>query len=326
MYKSVAKTIETHTMGEPTRIIYDGLPTIKGKTMIEKKEYFKNNYDNYRKLLLLEPRGHKNMFGAILTSPCNERADIGVIFIDNDGYLDMCVHGSMGISVALYEKLGIKNEKIILDTPSGTIETNLEIKNNEIEKVSIKNVESFLYKSNQELYLEGFGKINYDICYGGNFFALINVDELNIKIEYKNKEKLEEIGMKVKEEINNNVDLHHELFGKIIINLVEFYEEYSPTYFKNFVVFGNKQIDRSPCGTGTSAKLAQLYYYKKIGINEDIIVESIIGTKFIGRIIDYRENHGYNLIIPIIEGNAFIIGYNNYVISNLDKIKSGFIL
>ena len=114
--------------------------------------------------------------------------------------------------------------------------------------------------------------------------------------------------------------------SKIIINLVEFYEEYSPTYFKNFVVFGNKQIDRSPCGTGTSAKLAQLYYYKKIGINEDIIVESIIGTKFIGRIIDYRENHGYNLIIPIIEGNAFIIGYNNYVISNLDKIKSGFIL
>ena len=190
MYKSVAKTIETHTMGEPTRIIYDGLPTIKGKTMIEKKEYFKNNYDNYRKLLLLEPRGHKNMFGAILTSPCNERADIGVIFIDNDGYLDMCVHGSMGISVALYEKLGIKNEKIILDTPSGIIETNLEIKNNEIEKVSIKNVESFLYKSNQELYLEGFGKINYDICYGGNFFALINVDELNIKIEYKNSKKI----------------------------------------------------------------------------------------------------------------------------------------
>lgn len=322
MYKLLAKTIETHTMGEPTRIIYEGIPKIYGKNMSEKKEFLKNNYDNYRKLLLLEPRGHKNMFGAILTEQCNENADMGVIFIDNDGYLDMCGHGCIGVSVALYEKLGIKKEKITLDTPSGLIETKLKIKNNEIENVLFKNVESFMYKSNQEVELNNFGKIKYDICYGGNFFALINVEDLSIKIEYKNKDKLEKIGMEIKNKINNSIDFYHQKFGKIEIKLIEFYEEICPKHFKNFVVFGNKQVDRSPCGTGTSAKLAQLYYYKKIFINEEIIIESIIGTKFIGKIIEEKKD----TIIPIIEANAFITGYNNYVISNLDIIKSGFIL
>lgn len=310
MYKKVAKTIESHTMGEPTRVIYEGIPEIPGETMLQKREYFRTHFDEYRKLLMLEPRGHRDMFGAVLTAPCVSDADMGVIFVENDGYLDMCGHGSMGVAVSLYEKLGVKKDVIRLDTPSGLVELSLDIKDNDIQGVSLKNVGSYMVKDNQEMRLDRGERVEYSICYGGNLFAMVNTDSIGTGIEVQNLNRLTNIGM--------------ELIRKTDANLVEFYTELSSNLFKNLVVFGNKQIDRSPCGTGTSAKLAELYYNKRIGINEEIVVESMIGTRFSAHIQETQQHNERTLIIPVIEGNAYITGYNEYVLSDRDTIRSGF--
>lgn len=316
MYKTIAKTIESHTMGEPTRVIYEGIPEIPGETIRDKREYFRTHFDEYRKLLMLEPRGHRDMFGAVLTEPCNRDADMGVIFIENDGYLDMCGHGSMGVAVSLYEKLGFKKDVIKLDTPSGLVEIRLCVKDDEIRKVSLKNVDSCMIKDDQEITLSSGECVKYSISYGGNLFALVNAESISTDIEVPNLNRLTNIGM--------------ELIQKTEAELVEFYTEINPKtgprHFKNLVVFGNRQIDRSPCGTGTSAKLAELFHNKRIGINEEIVIESIIGTCFRARVLEAHQHEDLTSVVPLIEGNAYITGYNEYVLSDNDPIKSGFLL
>ena len=332
----IAKTIETidtHTMGQPTRIIKSGVINIPGATMAEKKQYLINHKDDVRKTLMHEPRGHKDMFGAIYTRPCHPEAHFGVIFMDSSGYLNMCGHGTIGtvtasIATGATPVTGEYN-KINIDTPAGLVKTIARVRNDIVEEVSVLNVPSFLYKQNVEVNTPTLGTIKMDIAFGGSFFALIDVSEIGYAVKPENVNQLTNLGMEIMEQVNQQVDMQHPVLTHIkTCDLVKFYgppKDPSARY-KGTVVFGDGQVDRSPCGTGVSAKLAAMYTKGMIGMNETIINESIIGTLFKGRITETCKVGEYNAVVPEITGSAFITGFSTFVFDNRDPVKGGFVL
>ena len=325
-------TIDMHTMGEATRIVIGGLPHIKGITMQQKKEFLQKNLDNIRLTLMQEPRGHKDMFGAVITEPVNKEADLGVIFMDGGGYLNMCGHGSIGVVTAVIETGMISavepTTNVVIDTPAGTIKAKANVKNGKVESVSIINVESFFDKE-VTIDLPNIGKISVDIAFGGSYFALVDADKLKQKIQPRNVNILIELGLLIRKIVNEKIDVEHPIHEHInTVDLVEIYErpsEDNPNY-KNVVIFGQGQTDRSPCGTGTSAKLATLFHKGEIKIGEDFVYESILGTKFFGKIVDTKQNKKYNGIIPEITASAYITGFNHFVVDEKDPLKDGFTL
>lgn len=332
LYEHEFKTIDSHTMGEATRIIYDGFPDLPGKTMMEKKEYLIHHYDHYRKALMLEPRGHRDMFGALLTKPVHEEADTGVIFMDTGGCLNMCGHGSIGTASMLVETGMVPVQEpyteVILDAPSGIIRTKVKVKNGKAEEVSIRNVPAFLYKENLEIEVPGHGVVVCDISFGGSFFALVNAEKLGIPLEMPNVELLTEIGMALMKQINETVRIHHPYLDITTVDLVEFYgpSEREDADMKNCVIFGMAQADRSPCGTGTSAKMAALYARGELEIDEPFVYESITGSLFTGKVLKAVDVGGHPGIIPQITGSAYITGMNTWILDDEDPHEYGFLL
>ncbi|MBF0259220.1 MAG: proline racemase family protein [Desulfamplus sp.] len=372
---TMISTIDTHTAGEPTRIVTGGIPHIPGKTMMEKKIWMQDHLDHVRKMLMLEPRGHKDMFGAVITSPCCNDAHAGVIFMDSKGYLDMCGHGSIGAVTVLLntgmvtlqdlsENINQNNSRqIILDTPAGTITACAAIENGAATEVSIRNVPSFYYDT---LYIDlpSVGRINVDIAYGGNFFALVNVKELKMELEVENIDRLTSAGLEIRNLVNDAITVIHPATGaKCQVPLTEIYQENyrdhaypdhdhalmgttknesrmianSSKNFhiksfnkrascRNIVVFGNGQIDRSPCGTGTCAKMAYLYEKGKLGIGEPYLHSSIINTVFTGTILEEAVVGNKRAILPQITGRAHITGFHSFIAETDDPFKEGFSL
>lgn len=325
--------IDTHTMGEPTRIIVGGLPVIPGNTMPEKKKYLEENMDYIRTMVMYEPRGHKDMFGAIITQPTCSEADIGVIFMDGGGYLNMCGHGSIGVSTMLVETGMVEKvepfTEIVLEAPAGLIKARVEVENGKVKGTSITNVPSFLYKEDIEIEVPNVGKVKLDISFGGSFFALVPANQLGIKVDLENVNELVEVGLAIRDILNRDVKISHPEKPHInTVDLVEIYDLPSTegADFKNVVVFGMGQFDRSPCGTGTSAKIATLYAKGKIGINEPFVYESITGTTFIGKVLRETKIGDYNGIVPEITGRAFITGFNQLVVDPDDPFRNGFAL
>lgn len=325
--------VDSHTMGEPTRIIVGGIPNIPGKTMAEKKQYLVENLDHIRTATMLEPRGHNDMFGSIITQPCNEEADFGIIFMDGGGYLNMCGHGSIGaVTVAIETGMVPSVEpytNVVMDTPAGIVKAKAKVENGKVREVSIINVPAFLYKKDVEIEMPEIGKVTFDISFGGSFFAIVDAKQLGLKVEPKNTQKLTEIGLKMRDIINETVEIQHPTLNHIkTVDLVEIYDE--PTHpeanYKNVVIFGQGQVDRSPCGTGTSAKLATLYSKGHLKEDELFVYESILGTLFKGRIVGKDSVDKYDAIIPEITGAAYITGFNHFVIDPEDPVKYGFIL
>jgi proline racemase len=327
------QAVDSHTMGEPTRIIVGGIPNIPGKTMADKKEYLEKNMDELRTSVMLEPRGHNDMFGSIMTPPVNEDADFGIIFMDGGGYLNMCGHGSIGaVTVAIETGMVEAVEPITyvkMDTPAGLITSKAKVENGKAKEVSIVNVPAFLYKEGVTINVPGLGDIIIDIAFGGSFFALVNAKQLGYKIEPQNTTELTNVALKIRDIINETVEINHpELVHIKTVDLVEIYDE--PTHpeanFKNVVIFGQGQVDRSPCGTGTSAKLATLYAKGELEVGEKFVYESILGTLFKGEILDATEKNGYKYVTPEITASAFITGFNHFVIDPEDPVKHGFLL
>lgn len=327
------KIIDTHTMGEPTRIIIAGLPSLLGNTMMEKKEYLEKNLDHIRKMAMNEPRGHKDMFGAIITSPTNKEADMGVVYMDGGGYLNMCGHGTMAVSTFLVEEKHVEVKEpfthIKLDTPAGLIKVKLKVKDGKVLEVSFVNVPSFQYKENLVIHMEEIGDVPVDISFGGSFFAIVKAADLGLDLSMGNINEILKIGIRLRDKINKKHKVQHPYKPEINkVDLVEIYgkAKSSKALYKNIVVFGENQFDRSPCGTGTSAKMASLYKKGELGINEDFIYESITGTTFIGRILEEIKVEDYIGILPEIKGRSFITG-KGYLISNEeDPFKYGFTL
>lgn len=336
-YAHEFKTIDSHTMGEATRIVYDGFPELPGNTMMEKKQFLEAHYDAYRRALMLEPRGHKDMFGALITAPVHKEADLGVIFMDSGGYLNMCGHGSIGTASMAVETGLIKvrepETEVVLDVPSGIIRTKVHVKNSKAESVSILNVPSFLYQENclqPVMYADGKEKtIAFDIAFGGSFFALVDADRIGLELVPENVEKITELGMKLRSRINENISVKHPYLDIATVDLVEFYSSHTKNPkadLKNCVIFGGAQADRSPCGTGTSAKMAALYAKGKLGLNTEFTYESITGALFKGRVVSEVNLGGQRAIIPEITGSAYITGMNTWILDDEDPLEDGFLL
>ncbi len=323
-------TVDTHTMGEPTRVVTSGIAHIPGKQMVDKKNWLAENKDHIRQMLMLEPRGHQDMFGAILTEPVTKEAQAGVIFMDSGGYLDMCGHGSMGAVVVLLETgmLSLapdgqnRTQTLALDTPAGLIHARAVMANGRVSQVTIQNRASFFCES-MEIQLDSGGPIPVDIAYGGNYFALVNADHLNLPVIPAQIDALKKVGLAIRTAVNQQFSFSHPVSGlPATVALTEIYENTDPP--RNIVVFGTGQVDRSPCGTGTSAKMAFLHHKGRLKPGESYAYQSVFGTQFTGKIVEQTMVGKLTAIVPEITGNAWITGFHQFVVDETDPYKYGF--
>lgn len=328
-YEASFKVIDTHTVGEFTRVIFSGFPELKGNTPIERKHYLQEHYDNYRTALMFEPRGHHDMFGAYITEPISKEADFAVFFMDTGEYLNMCGHGTIGSATAIIESGLIEAKEpyteLTLEAPAGLIRVKAAVKDGKVTSVSLKNVPAFLYKENLKTVIDG-KEITYDISFGGSFFALVDIEQLGWKVTPENIPMLTDFGMKVIEQVNKEVKVQHPELDITTVDLAELYcSTDTPGCDKrNVVIFGDHMADRSPCGTGTSAKLATLYKRGEIGLNEPFVYESFIGSQFKGVALEETKVGDYVAVVPEITGSAYVTGEATYVIDGDDPLKYGF--
>lgn len=325
--------VDSHTAGEATRVVVGGVPKIPGKNMPEKKQWLEDNLDYLRTAIMLEPRGHKDMFGSILTQPTVDEADYGIIFMDGGGYLNMCGHGTIGaMTVAVETGMVPVTEpvtKVVQEAPAGLIHGQVFVEDGKAKKVSFTNVPAFLYKKDQEVELPGYGKIRFDISFGGSFFAIVKAEQVGLEIVPENAAKLQDLGIQLRDIINKEIPVQHPELPHIhSVDLVEWWSntETKGATLKNCVVFGQGQVDRSPCGTGTSAKMATLFAKGELKMGEKFFYESILGTIFEGEIVGKAKVGEYDAVIPQITGSAYITGFNHFVIDETDPVKYGFIL
>ena len=348
-YEYVLKTIDSHTEGESTRIVYDGFPELLGATMMEKKQDLIDHYDFLRRALMLEPRGHRDMFGAVLTAPVHKEADCGVIFLDSGGCLNMCGHGSIGTASMLVET-GVVEAKepytdVVLDAPSGLIRTRVKVEGGHAVEASIWNVPAFLYRSDVELRVpeifaacstSGATRIPCDIAFGGSFFAIVDADALGLPLKTENIDNITRLGMAIRHAVNTQETIQHPTLPITTVDLVEFYsrDASADVDLRNCVVFGDAQVDRSPCGTGTSAKMAVLHAKGQLPLGKTFRYESITGSIFVGKpvrdvLIEGTSTNGKKGIvgiIPQITGSAHITGMNEWIIDERDALRYGFLI
>lgn len=330
--RKVFTTIDTHTGGNPTRTITNGLPDLIGRTMSEKMLHMKKDYDWIRKVLMYEPRGHDVMSGALIVDPCDPEADVGVIYIETGGYLPMCGHDTIGVCTALVETGMVPVEEPVtrlkLDTPAGLVEVDVLVEDGKAKQVTFCNVPSFLYKS-LEVDVTGVGSVYCDIAYGGNFYAIIDARTLNLELTTSNASHIVDTAVRIRTAINKKTEVVHPEAPFIRgLTHIEFYTDpvHPEAHVKNTVVVPPGGIDRSPCGTGTSAKLATLYAQGKLHFNEEFVHESIVGTLFRGRVLEEARVGTLPGVITEISGTAWMMGMHTFFVHEEDDLNEGFLL
>ncbi|NQY64448.1 MAG: proline racemase family protein, partial [Alteromonadaceae bacterium] len=295
-------TIDAHTEGEPLRIITSGYPEIKGDTILAKRAYLTEHLDHYRKLLMFEPRGHADMYGALITEPCSENADFGILFMHNEGYSSMCGHGIIAaVSVAIEAKaitMPAPGHYIGIDAPAGFIKAYAAYDENNKLNVSFDNVASFVEVLDQNVHVTGFGQVNVDIAFGGAYYAFVDADKLNLDCCPENQQALVNAGRAIKKAVMANYDIVHPLEQDLsFLYGVIFYSEKTDelsSHSRHVCVFADGEVDRSPTGTGVSARAAILavkgYFSEKqlpykqlpeklLMDKQEVIIESIVGGK-----------------------------------------------
>lgn len=324
------KCIDGHTCGNPVRVVVEGGPDLIGNSMSEKRQHFLKEFDWIRKGLMFEPRGHDMMSGSILYPPCNPENDAGILFIETSGCLPMCGHGTIGtVTIAIQEGLIVpkKEGELKLETPAGLIVVSYEKEGDRVASVKFTNVPSFLVVENLELECPDLGAITLDISFGGNFYAIIDIQENFEGIQEYTADDLIRWSRYIRDRINELIELVHPENETIswlshVLWGGEVMDEDSSA--RNAVFYGDKAIDRSPCGTGTSARMAQWYSQGDLDIDDEFVHESIIGSKFIGRLEDEIDLDGIPAIIPSIEGWARVYGHNTITIDDDDPYALGF--
>ncbi|MFA0888083.1 MAG: proline racemase family protein [Synergistales bacterium] len=334
-FKRIINTVDAHTAGEPIRIVTSGLPLISGETMLERLEWFEKNLDGVRNLMMREPRGHRDMFGCIITPPASEDGDFGVLFTHTTGQATMCGHGTIGVAkVALETGIvpAIEGKNTVrIDTPAGRVTATALVEDGYVKEVSFRNVPSFLYRDNVKVSLPGIGEIEVAISYGGDFYLFVEADKLGVEIRPENAYELAKKAMALKDWGNENLNLVHpecpeinELYGTIVTGRTERTEKGWKS--QEVCVFADGAVDRSPCGTGTSARMALLYGRGQMKPSEELDNGSIIGTRFRGTIDETVTVGGIKGIIPRIAGSAWITGFNQLVLDPTDPLSEGFLV
>ncbi|WP_421812836.1 4-hydroxyproline epimerase [Flagellimonas sp.] len=324
--------VDAHTCGNPVRVVAGGGPNLMGKDMSEKRQHFLREYDWIRRGLMFEPRGHDMMSGSILMAPHNPENDFAVLFIETSGCLPMCGHGTIGtITVAIEEGLIVPKTpgKIRMEAPAGLVEIEYQLTGKKVEWVKLVNVKSYLAAENLSIDCPGLGEIHFDVAYGGNYYAIVDPQEHFTGLEDYTAGQIIRFSRVVRKAINEKYpdrfvhpenptirDVSHMMWtGKPLD---------ATSSGRNAVFYGDKAIDRSPCGTGTSARMAQLYAKGTLKVGEPFVHESIIGSKFVGKVEAETTLDGKQAIIPSIQGWAQVTGYNNIIIDDDDPYAHGF--
>lgn len=324
------KTIDLHTGGEPLRVIYDGLPEIQGKTILEKRRFFRENLDHIRTGLMFEPRGHADMYGALITEPITENADFGTFFLHNEGYSTMCGHAIIALTKLVFDTGMIEKEEddLIIDAPPGLIRSRAHRVNGVVEEVSFLNVPSFLLHRDQEVEVAGIGKVKFDVAYGGAFYAFVDADELGIGMEEKDYNQLIDWGRKIKYAVMENFDIKHPfeedlsfLYGTIFTGKAIDPKHHS----RNVCIFAEGEVDRSATGSGVSARAALHYAKGELKEGEKITIESILGTTMDVEVKEVTTYGPHAAVVPEVSGTAHITGKNEFYFDPDDPLREGFI-
>jgi proline racemase len=322
--------VDTHTEGMPTRVVTGGVAELPGATMLERKLHFERELDDLRLLLMREPRGHAAMSGAILQPALRPDADWGVIFIEVSGCLPMCGHGTMGVATVLVEAGMVEVVEpfttVRLDTPAGLVTARVEVRDGRAVGVTLRNVPAFLWARERTVSVPGFGSVTYDMAFGGNFYAILPADSIGLAPEAAQATSLIDAGLAIMASINDADRPVHPLDERIAgcRHVVLHAPGGDGASARAATSIHPGWLDRSPCGTGTSARMAQLHARGELAVGEEFINESVIGTRFVGRIVEETEVAGLPAIVPEITGRAWITGMGEYVLEADDPFPAGF--
>lgn len=329
-FSKFIETVDTHTFGEPTRCIIAGVPKLLGNTISEQKTYFEKNFDWIRTLTMLEPRGGNVMSGAVITKPCMEEADFGVIFIDSGGYFPMCGHSTIGVTTMLVETGMVQAAEpyttVKLETPAGLVTAVAEVKDGCVKSVTFENIPCFFYKS-KTISFDGVGDVPIDVAYGGGSFALVPADYFGIKLVPENLPEILKWSAIVQDKVNKEIGFQHpekpEIHGVSQIHWYSAPVERDDVDARSVNVF-LPGVDRSPCGTGTSARAVTLFVQGKLGLEEEFSQESLTAGKFTAKIKRAVDVGGFPGAIPTLTGSAHISGFHKFVIDPDDPLALGF--
>jgi proline racemase len=330
--KRVFHAVDSHTEGMPTRVITGGVGVIPGSTMAERRKHFLAEMDHLRTLLMYEPRGHSAMSGAILQPPTRPDADYGVLYIEVSGCLPMCGHGTIGVATVLVETGMVEVVEpvtvIRLDTPAGLVVAEVQVEDGAAMAVTITNVPSFSAGLDRTVKVAGIGEVTYDLAYGGNYYAILPIESVGLPFERSHKQQILDAGLAIMGAINEQDEPVHPLDdGFRGCHHVQFTAPGSDAgHSRHAMAIHPGWFDRSPCGTGTSARMAQLHARGELALNTDFVNESFIGTRFVGRLVEETEVAGLPAVVPTITGRAWVTGTAQYFLDPRDPFPEGFLL
>ncbi|WP_432974581.1 proline racemase family protein [Dactylosporangium sp. CA-233914] len=331
----VFAAVDSHTEGMPTRVITGGVGVIPGGTMADRRRYFLDNLDHLRTLLMYEPRGHGAMSGAILQPPTRPDADWGVLYIEVSGCLPMCGHGTIGVATVLVETGMVTVTEpvteIRLDTPAGLVVAEVQVSDGHADAVTLRNVPSFAYELDAVVETASFGPVRLDVAFGGNFYAIVELDALGIPFtpaEAPARQRLLDAGLEIMDAVTEQVAPKHpeqpEISGCHHVYLAA--PGSNAITSRHAMAIHPGWFDRSPCGTGTSARMAQLHARGELALDADFVNESIIGSRFVGRLVGTTTVGGRPAVLPTVTGRAWITGMGQYLLDPTDPFPAGFLL
>lgn len=326
-------TIDAHTEGEPFRVITSGFPDLPGETILVRRRYAKEHLDHLRTALMWEPRGHADMYGCIITPPVSPEADLGMLFIHNEGYSTMCGHGIIGITTVVLETgmlpMVEPETTIKIDTPAGLVTAHARVREGRVQSVYFHNVPSFVLALDETVEVPGLGRVRYDLAFGGAFYAYVQAQDVGLTCRPEDFRALIEKGMAIKRAVMAARPIPHPseadlsfLYGTIFIGPPSSSEAHS----RNVCIFAEGEVDRSPTGTGVSGRLAIHHARGEISLHESIVIESIIGSSFTGRVVSTTRFGPHDAIIPEVEGTAHITGRHEFWLDPADELRHGFLL
>ncbi|MFJ6748506.1 MULTISPECIES: proline racemase family protein [unclassified Streptomyces] len=324
--------VDSHTEGMPTRVVTGGVATVPGDTMAERRRHAVDHLDPLRRFLVDEPRGHPAMSGAILQPPTRPDADHGVLYVEVSGFLPMCGHGTIGVATVLVETGMVavtEPETVVrLDTPAGLVEARVTVRDGAAEQVTLRNVDAFALELDATVRVPGLGTVRYDMAYGGNFYAVVELDRIGLPFDRARKDEILAAGLAIMGAVNEqNRPVHPDdpLIGGC--KHVQFLAPGSTArHSRNAMAIHPGWFDRSPCGTGTSARMAQLHARGELPLHTEFVNESFIGTRFHGRLVGTTEVGGLPAVVPEFSGRAWITGTATYVLDPRDPFPHGFVL
>ena len=322
-----------HTGGEPLRIITAGLPEIPGKTVLERRRFFRDNLDHIRTGLMWEPRGHADMYGVVLTPPDTPDGDFGAFFLHNEGYSTMCGHAILALAKYAVEREMVKkpgnSPEILIDVPAGRIRATAFVENGKVVRASFLNVPSFVYLQGDRIELKPYGEIPFDIAYGGAFYAFVKAEDFGLEMVPLNSRNFIELGMKIKRTVADRCQVKHPfeedlgfLYGTIFTGPAKNPQHHS----RNVCIFAEGELDRSATGSGVSARAALHFAKGEIKPGEKIVIESILGTTMEVEVAATASFGPYPAVIPKVTGQAWFTGTHEFIFEENDPLQKGFLM